>query len=77
MRILLAANNVIIVLLCFFIVLMLCLFLIAGKSLLDVIVLCVDEEAGLKDMLPVIGSLKHMRAWHSAQMFMVSEHSAG
>ncbi|XP_016366593.1 mdm2-binding protein-like isoform X2 [Sinocyclocheilus rhinocerous] len=48
-----------------------------GKSLLDVIVLCVDEEVGLKDMLPVIGSLKHMRAWHSAQMIMVTEHSAG
>lgn len=48
-----------------------------GKSLLDVIVLCVGEEAGLKDMLPVIGSLKHMRAWHSAQMIMVTEHSAG
>uniref|UniRef100_A0A8C1KGX1 MDM2 binding protein n=1 Tax=Cyprinus carpio TaxID=7962 RepID=A0A8C1KGX1_CYPCA len=44
-----------------------------GKSLLDV----VDEEVGLKDMLPVIGSLKHMRAWHSLRMFMVSEHSAG
>uniref|UniRef100_A0A8C2G6U8 MDM2 binding protein n=1 Tax=Cyprinus carpio TaxID=7962 RepID=A0A8C2G6U8_CYPCA len=43
------------------------------KSLLDV----VDEEVGLKDMLPVIGSLKHMRAWHSARMFMVTEHSAG
>uniref|UniRef100_A0A8C1UM16 MDM2 binding protein n=1 Tax=Cyprinus carpio TaxID=7962 RepID=A0A8C1UM16_CYPCA len=75
--ILLAANNVIIVLLCFFIALMLCLFLIAGKSLLDVIVLCVDEEAGLKDMLPVIGSLKHLRAWHSARMIMVTEHKAG
>uniref|UniRef100_A0A672KA23 MDM2 binding protein n=1 Tax=Sinocyclocheilus grahami TaxID=75366 RepID=A0A672KA23_SINGR len=48
-----------------------------GKSLLNVIVLCVDEEVGLKDMLPVIGSLKHMRAWHSAQMIMVTEHSAG
>ncbi|KAI2655418.1 Mdm2-binding protein [Labeo rohita] len=45
-----------------------------GKSLLDVIVLCVDEEVGLKDMLPMIGSLKHMKAWHSAQMIMfVSE----
>uniref|UniRef100_A0A9R1SPX8 MDM2 binding protein n=2 Tax=Cyprinus carpio TaxID=7962 RepID=A0A9R1SPX8_CYPCA len=48
-----------------------------GKSLLDVIVLCVDEEAGLKDMLPVIGSLKHLRAWHSARMIMVTEHKAG
>ncbi|KAI7806928.1 mdm2-binding protein isoform X1 [Triplophysa rosa] len=48
-----------------------------GKSLLDVIVLCVDEQAGLKDMLPLIGSLKHMQAWHSAQMTMVTEHRAG
>uniref|UniRef100_A0A671M7E3 Mdm2-binding protein-like n=1 Tax=Sinocyclocheilus anshuiensis TaxID=1608454 RepID=A0A671M7E3_9TELE len=48
-----------------------------GKSLLDVIVLCVDEEAELKDMLPVIGSLKRLRAWHSAQMIMVTEHNAG
>ncbi|XP_059423523.1 mdm2-binding protein isoform X1 [Carassius carassius] len=48
-----------------------------GKSLLNVIVLCVDEEAGLKDMLPVIGSLKHLRAWHSAQIIMVTEHNAG
>ncbi|XP_051575716.1 mdm2-binding protein-like [Myxocyprinus asiaticus] len=48
-----------------------------GKSLLDVIVLCVDKEAGLKEMLPVIGSLKHMRVWHSASMIMVTEHSAG
>uniref|UniRef100_A0A672LNQ3 MDM2 binding protein n=1 Tax=Sinocyclocheilus grahami TaxID=75366 RepID=A0A672LNQ3_SINGR len=48
-----------------------------GKSLLDVIVLCVDEEAELKDMLPVIGSLKRLRAWHSTQMIMVTEHNAG
>ncbi|XP_055065688.2 mdm2-binding protein [Misgurnus anguillicaudatus] len=48
-----------------------------GKSLLDVIVLCVDQQVGLKDMLPVIGSLKHMQAWHSARMIMITEHIAG
>ncbi|XP_056618377.1 mdm2-binding protein isoform X2 [Triplophysa dalaica] len=48
-----------------------------GKSLLDVIMLCVDEQGGLKEMLPLIGSLKHMQAWHSAQMTMFTEHRSG
>ncbi|XP_076826912.1 mdm2-binding protein isoform X2 [Brachyhypopomus gauderio] len=47
-----------------------------GRFLLDVIMLCVDE-VGLKDFLPVIGSLKHIQAWHSARMTIVTEHSAG
>ncbi|XP_026855039.2 mdm2-binding protein isoform X2 [Electrophorus electricus] len=47
-----------------------------GRFLLDVIMLCVDE-VGLKDFLPVMGSLKHMQAWHSARITIVTEHSAG
>ncbi|KAI4871608.1 hypothetical protein NFI96_018584 [Prochilodus magdalenae] len=47
-----------------------------GRILLDVIMLC-EEEAGLKDFLPVIGSLKHMQAWHSAHVNIVTEYSAG
>ncbi|KAL7875299.1 hypothetical protein SRHO_G00062690 [Serrasalmus rhombeus] len=47
-----------------------------GRVLLDVMVLCA-EEAGLKEFLPVIGSLKHMQAWHSAHVNIVTEHSAG
>ncbi|TRZ01734.1 hypothetical protein DNTS_032284 [Danionella cerebrum] len=46
-----------------------------GKSLLDVLVLCVGEAPTLKDMLPVIGALKHMREWHSAQIMMITEDS--
>ncbi|XP_041758466.2 mdm2-binding protein [Coregonus clupeaformis] len=49
-----------------------------GKALLDVIFLGVAEEApNLKDFLPVIGSLKHMQAWHSAKITIVTEHQAG
>ncbi|KAB5586992.1 hypothetical protein PHYPO_G00007840 [Pangasianodon hypophthalmus] len=47
-----------------------------GRFLLDVILLC-EGEVGMKDLLPVIGSLKHMRAWHSAQMTVITEQSAG
>ncbi|XP_061076173.1 mdm2-binding protein isoform X2 [Conger conger] len=49
-----------------------------GKALLDVIVLAADKEAPkLKEFLPVFGSLKHMQAWHSAKMTIVTENSAG
>lgn len=42
------------------------------------ILLCVDKEAPtMKDSLPLIGSLKHMQAWHSAKMTMVTEHRDG
>ncbi|KAK2854993.1 hypothetical protein Q7C36_006862 [Tachysurus vachellii] len=47
-----------------------------GRFLLDVILLC-EGEVAMKDLLPVIGSLKHMQAWHSAQTTIVTEHSAG
>ncbi|KAG7335880.1 hypothetical protein KOW79_000573 [Hemibagrus wyckioides] len=47
-----------------------------GRFLLDVILLC-EGEVGINDLLPVIGSLKHMQAWHSAQMTVITEHSAG
>ncbi|KAF7708434.1 mdm2-binding protein isoform X1 [Silurus meridionalis] len=47
-----------------------------GRFLLDVILLC-EGEVGMKDLLPAIGSLKHMQAWHSAQMTVIMEHSAG
>ncbi|XP_072536769.1 mdm2-binding protein [Salminus brasiliensis] len=47
-----------------------------GRFLLDVVVLC-EDEAGLKEFLPVIGSLKHMQAWHSAHVNVVTEHSTG
>ncbi|XP_031429597.1 mdm2-binding protein [Clupea harengus] len=49
-----------------------------GRSLLDVIFLCVDKEAPtMKHFLPLVGSLKHMQSWHSAKMTMVTEHREG
>ncbi|KAJ8013215.1 hypothetical protein DPEC_G00050960 [Dallia pectoralis] len=49
-----------------------------GKAMLDVIFLGGAAEApSLKDFLPVIGSLKHMKAWHSAKVTMVTDHHAG
>lgn len=43
---------------------------------MDVIVLC-EGEVGMKDFLPVIGSLKHLQAWYSAQMTIIAERNAG
>uniref|UniRef100_A0A6Q2YY81 MDM2 binding protein n=1 Tax=Esox lucius TaxID=8010 RepID=A0A6Q2YY81_ESOLU len=49
-----------------------------GKALLDVIFLGGAEEApNMKEFLPVIGSLKHMQAWHSAKVTMVTDHHTG
>lgn len=53
-----------------------CVLQFTGRFLLDVILLC-EGEVGTKDLLPVIGSLKHMQAWQSAQMTIITEHSAG
>ncbi|KAL0963376.1 hypothetical protein UPYG_G00305560 [Umbra pygmaea] len=48
-----------------------------GKALLDVVLLGVIEEApDLQVLLPVIGSLKHMQAWHYAKITIVTEHQA-
>ncbi|XP_062320840.1 mdm2-binding protein isoform X2 [Osmerus eperlanus] len=49
-----------------------------GKALLDVILLQVDKEPpGLRDVLPVMGALKQMQAWHSGKVTIVTEHTVG
>ena len=49
-----------------------------GKALLDVVLLQVDEEPpGLRDVLPVMGALKQMQAWHSGKVTIVTEHPVG
>ncbi|KAG7470131.1 hypothetical protein MATL_G00136070 [Megalops atlanticus] len=49
-----------------------------GRAMLDVILLGLDDEGPrLKEFLPVLGSLKHMQAWHSAKMTLVTENNAG
>ncbi|MBN3306111.1 MTBP protein, partial [Amia calva] len=48
-----------------------------GKALLDVIILAEDKAPSLKELLLVLGSLKHMQAWHSAKITIVTEDATG
>uniref|UniRef100_A0AAY4CUP2 MDM2 binding protein n=1 Tax=Denticeps clupeoides TaxID=299321 RepID=A0AAY4CUP2_9TELE len=49
-----------------------------GKSLLDVLLICLDKEApDMKVFLPVLGALRHMQAWHSAKITIVTDHTEG
>ncbi|RXM33453.1 Collagen alpha-1(XIV) chain [Acipenser ruthenus] len=49
-----------------------------GKALLDIILLATDNEAPkLKEFLPVLGSLKHMKEWHSAKITIAAKEAIG
>ncbi|KAK1173331.1 mdm2-binding protein-like isoform X1 [Acipenser oxyrinchus oxyrinchus] len=49
-----------------------------GKALLDIILLASDNEAPkLKEFLPVLGSLKHMKEWHSANITIAAKEAIG
>ncbi|XP_023668063.1 mdm2-binding protein isoform X2 [Paramormyrops kingsleyae] len=49
-----------------------------GQALLDVVLLSTDTEApSTKEFLPVLGSLKHMQAWHSAKITVATANNAG
>ncbi|KAM4633825.1 mdm2-binding protein [Polymixia lowei] len=49
-----------------------------GKALLDVLVLgCADQSPALKDLLPLMGALKHVVCWHAAKITMVTQHANG
>uniref|UniRef100_A0A1A8N936 Mdm2, transformed 3T3 cell double minute 2, p53 binding proteinbinding protein, 104kDa n=2 Tax=Nothobranchius rachovii TaxID=451742 RepID=A0A1A8N936_9TELE len=49
-----------------------------GKALLDVLLLAACEQSPpVKDLLPLLGALKHMACWHSAKITVVTEHTAG
>uniref|UniRef100_A0A8C6L4U7 MDM2 binding protein n=1 Tax=Nothobranchius furzeri TaxID=105023 RepID=A0A8C6L4U7_NOTFU len=49
-----------------------------GKALLDVLFLAPCEQPPpVKDLLPLLGALKHMACWHSAKITVVTEHTAG
>ncbi|XP_009703839.1 PREDICTED: mdm2-binding protein, partial [Cariama cristata] len=46
-----------------------------GKAMVDVILQAVERDGPkLKDCLPVIGALKHLREWHSAQITIAASH---
>ncbi|XP_028281499.1 mdm2-binding protein isoform X2 [Parambassis ranga] len=49
-----------------------------GKALLDVLVLASAESSPpVKDLLPLLGALKHMSCWHAAKISVVTQHSSG
>ncbi|KAK4826315.1 hypothetical protein QYF61_007400 [Mycteria americana] len=49
-----------------------------GRAMVDVILQAVEQDGPkLKDCLPVIGALKHLREWHSAQITIAANDSKG
>ncbi|CAB1456555.1 unnamed protein product [Pleuronectes platessa] len=49
-----------------------------GKALLDVLVLgSADEPPPIKDLLPLLGALKHMSCWHAAKINVVTQNATG
>ncbi|MGH0163032.1 UNVERIFIED_CONTAM: hypothetical protein FKN15_058187 [Acipenser sinensis] len=51
---------------------------VPGKALLDIILLATDNEAPKrKEFLPVLGSLKHMKEWHSAKITIAAKEAIG
>ena len=49
-----------------------------GKALVDVLVLCgAPPPPSLRDLLPLMGALKHMGCWHSAKITLVTLHADG
>ncbi|KAM9852150.1 mdm2-binding protein [Aulostomus maculatus] len=49
-----------------------------GKALLDVLLLgSAAESPVLKDLLPLLGALKHMSCWHAAKITLVTHNTVG
>ncbi|NWX50316.1 MTBP protein, partial [Steatornis caripensis] len=49
-----------------------------GRAMVDVILQAVEQDGPrLKDCLPAIGALKHLREWHSAQITIATSDSNG
>uniref|UniRef100_UPI0037E8F905 mdm2-binding protein n=1 Tax=Semicossyphus pulcher TaxID=241346 RepID=UPI0037E8F905 len=49
-----------------------------GKALLDVLVLgSAEQSPPIKDLLPLLGALKHMSCWHAAKTTLVTQHTNG
>uniref|UniRef100_A0A8C3GJX9 MDM2 binding protein n=1 Tax=Cairina moschata TaxID=8855 RepID=A0A8C3GJX9_CAIMO len=49
-----------------------------GRAMVDVILQAVERDAPkLKDCLPAIGALKHLKEWHSAQITIAANDSKG
>ncbi|TDH11898.1 hypothetical protein EPR50_G00067130 [Perca flavescens] len=49
-----------------------------GKALLDVLVLgSAEQSPPIKDLLPLLGALKHISCWHAAKITFVTQHTTG
>ncbi|XP_051263815.1 mdm2-binding protein isoform X1 [Dicentrarchus labrax] len=49
-----------------------------GKALLDVLVLgSAEQSPPIKDLLPLLGALKHLSCWHAAKITVVTQHTTG
>ncbi|CAG6015822.1 unnamed protein product [Menidia menidia] len=49
-----------------------------GKALLDILVLGSSKQSPpIKDLLPLLGALKHMSCWHAAKISVITLHAAG
>ncbi|XP_038153351.1 mdm2-binding protein [Cyprinodon tularosa] len=49
-----------------------------GKALLDVLLLASAEKSpSVKDLLPLLGALKHMACWHAAKINIVTQNNSG
>ncbi|XP_026148717.1 mdm2-binding protein isoform X2 [Mastacembelus armatus] len=49
-----------------------------GKALLDVLVLgSAEQSPPVRDLLPLLGALKHMSCWHAAKISVVTPHTTG
>nr|XP_046255779.1 mdm2-binding protein [Scatophagus argus] len=49
-----------------------------GKALLDILLLgSAEQPPPVKDLLPVLGALKHMCCWHAAKITIVTQHTTG
>lgn len=53
-------------------------FCSSGKALLDVLVLgSVEQSPPVRDLLPLLGALKHMSCWHAAKITVVTQNISG
>ncbi|XP_030606198.1 mdm2-binding protein [Archocentrus centrarchus] len=49
-----------------------------GKALLDVLVLgSAEQSPSIKDLLPLLGAIKHMSSWHAAKISVIAQHTTG
>ncbi|XP_063344559.1 mdm2-binding protein [Pelmatolapia mariae] len=49
-----------------------------GKALLDVLVLdSAEQSPSVKDLLPLLGAVKHMSSWHAAKISVITQHTPG